>query len=98
MRPAFRHARGYHRNIQARNNQRYHPKVASSHHSFLLEIDPNGGYESGVEGAVGVLVEEARFADTGVAERQELHQVVVIHSAVSGSVEGVPGEIVSETR
>lgn len=50
------------------------------YHSFLLEIDPHGGYESGVEGAVRVLVEEARLADAGVPERQELHQVVVIHS------------------
>lgn len=58
-----------------------------SHHSFLLEVDPNGGYESGIKGAVGVLIEEARFTDAGVSERQELHQVIVIHSVVVVSVE-----------
>lgn len=58
-----------------------------SHHSFLLEVDPNGGYESGVEGAVGVLIEEARFTDAGIPERQELYQVIVIHSVVVASVE-----------
>lgn len=68
--------------MRARNSQCYYPRIAlfvPPHHSLLLEIDPNGGYESGVESAVGVLIEEARFADAGVAERQELYQVVVIH-------------------
>lgn len=62
-------------------------QVASAHHSFLLEIDSDGGYESGVEGAVGVLIKEARFADARVPEGQELYQVVVIHSVVNTSVE-----------
>ena len=37
----------------------------------------------GVEGVLGVSVEEARLSHPGVAERQELDQVVVIHLSQS---------------
>lgn len=70
-----------------------------SYHSLLLEIDPNSRYESGIEGAVRILIEKACFADARVPERQELHQIVVIHSVVNVSVEDpamVPEEVVNE--
>jgi len=76
-------------------------KVMSfSHHSFLLEIDSNSGYKFGVEGTVCILIEKTCFADAGVSERQELHQIVVIHSVVNASVEDsamVPEKIVNKT-
>ena len=74
--------------------------VSFSHHSLLLEIDSNSGYESGVEGTVCILIEKTRFADAGVSERQELHQIVIIHSVVNASVEDstmVPEKIVNKT-
>ena len=49
------------------------------YHSFLLEINPNSGYESRVKSTIGILIEEARFPNAGVPERQELYQVIVIH-------------------
>lgn len=49
------------------------------YHSFLLEVNPNGGYVSRVEDPIGVLIEEARLANAGVAECQELYQIIVIH-------------------
>lgn len=54
-------------------------RYSSPYHSLLLEIDPNGGHEAGVKCAIGVLIEETRFPDSGVAQRQKLDQIIVIH-------------------
>lgn len=46
--------------------------------SLLAEVDAHGGDELAIEGRVGILVEEASLAHAGVAQRQELDEVVVV--------------------
>lgn len=50
--------------------------------SLLPEINTNGGYEPGVEGAIGVLVQEAGLAHARIAQSKELDQVVVVPSVI----------------
>ena len=52
--------------------------VLSTYHSLFPEVDADRGDELWVEGAIGVLVEEAALADARVAKRQELDQEVVL--------------------
>lgn len=41
------------------------------YHSLLSEIDADRRREPGVEDAIGVLEEKARFADTRIAQSEE---------------------------
>ena len=36
----------------------------------------------GVEGVLGIAVEERSFPHAGVSEREELHQIIVIHGRI----------------
>ena len=47
----------------------------------MPEIDADGRDVSVAEGAVDKLAEEARLADAGVAQEEELEEVVVVHAA-----------------
>lgn len=54
------------------------------HHSLFPEVDAHRGDELGVELVVGVAVEEGGLPHAGVAQRQQLDQVVVIPISHSG--------------
>ena len=51
----------------------------------MPEIDADGRDVSVAETAVDELAEEARLADAGVAQEEELEEVVVVHAAVANA-------------
>lgn len=51
----------------------------NNYQSLLSEIDSHRGHEFVVKNAVCVAIKQTRFADAGIAEGQELQQVIVIH-------------------
>jgi len=51
----------------------------STHQPLFPEIDAHRGDEFVVENIVGILKEEAGFSNAGVAQSQELQQIVVVH-------------------
>lgn len=59
----------------------YKLRYLFSYHSLLLEINPNSGHETRVKSAIGILIEEARFAYPRVSKRQKLYEIIVIHFA-----------------
>lgn len=53
--------------------------VGSSHQTLLTKVNADRGYELSVKSAVRILIEQAGLAHAGVAEHQELEQIVVVN-------------------
>lgn len=73
-----------------------------THNSLLSEVYANGGYELGLELAVGVLVKEGCFTHSGVAQSKKLNQIVIlgilVHRAGSLFLSSGPFETRDQTR
>lgn len=52
---------------------------STTHQSLLAEVDAHRGDELRVEASVRVLVEQAGLAHAGVAQHEELEQVIVVN-------------------